>query len=66
MYKDVLRSIDDASLFPVIAIGIFFVFFMVLLFRVIKMDKKRVNNLASIPLEQEIVASRISPQPSNN
>ena len=51
MYKDVLRSIDDISLFPVIAILIFFVFFAIILVRVIRMDRKKVDILSSIPLE---------------
>ncbi|MEM7513691.1 MAG: hypothetical protein AAF388_22385 [Bacteroidota bacterium] len=53
MYKDVLRSIDDISLFPVIAILIFFVFFILLGIRVVKMDKKHVNKMAGLPLEEE-------------
>ena len=53
MYKDVLRSIDDISLFPVIAILIFFVFFLLLGIRVVKMDKKHVSKMAGLPLEEE-------------
>ncbi len=64
MYKDVLRSIDDISLFPVIAILIFFVFFILLGIRVVKMDKKHVNKMAGLPLEEEENVSLFS-LPSN-
>ena len=64
MYKDVLRSIDDISLFPVIAILIFFVFFILLGIRVVKMDKKHVNKMAGLPLEEEDNVSLFS-LPSN-
>ncbi|GAB4409789.1 MAG: hypothetical protein OHK0039_13670 [Bacteroidia bacterium] len=53
MYKDVLRSIDGVSLFPVIAIVIFLIFFVLLLIYVIRMDKKEVSSLASIPLDED-------------
>ena len=67
MYKDVLRSIDDVSLFPVIAILIFFVFFAILLVYVIKMDKQSVKQMAGIPLsEAEKLAHTSSTSPSNN
>lgn len=50
MYKDVLRSIDDVSLFPVIAILIFFVFFAILLVYVYRLDRQAVSSMASLPL----------------
>jgi len=42
MYKETLRSIDGVSLFPVIAIIIFIVFFLIVLFFTFRMDKKQV------------------------
>ncbi len=48
--KEVLRSIEDVSLFPVISILIFTTFFAILLIYVIRMKKKDVAELASIPL----------------
>ncbi|MEM6764940.1 MAG: hypothetical protein AAF824_18175 [Bacteroidota bacterium] len=65
MYKDVLRSIDDISLFPVIAILIFFVFFLLLGIRVVKMDKKHVNKMSSLPLDEEGDYPPIFPLSSN-
>lgn len=51
MYKEALTSVEGVSIFPVIAILIFFVFFVVLLVYVIRMDKKAVHEMASIPLD---------------
>lgn len=53
MYKDALRSLEDVSIFPVIAITIFFVFFLIIAIRAIKLDKKHVNHLAALPLSDE-------------
>ncbi len=53
MYKDVLRSIADISIFPVIAFILFFSFFILLLIYVVRMDKKEVNMLAALPLQQD-------------
>ena len=50
MYKDVLRSIGNAEIFPVVAICVFIVFFIGLIIYVVKMDKGRVDELAALPL----------------
>lgn len=51
MYKETLRSIDGVSLFPVIAILIFVIFFLIVLYFVIRMDKNKVQEFSSLPLE---------------
>jgi cytochrome c oxidase cbb3-type subunit 4 len=53
MYKAILQSLDDVTLFPIVAILIFFTFFVMLFVWVFKMDKKKVNHLAAMPLDQE-------------
>ena len=53
MYKEILRSLDDAGIFALVAIVIFFVFFVGLIVYVIKMKKSYVNQMASMPMEQE-------------
>ncbi len=54
MYKDVLRSITDIDIFPVIAIVIFMVFFIGLFVYVFKLDKKEVHKMASMPLDDQV------------
>ena len=49
--KKYAESIDGVSIYPMISLVIFFLFFVVLLYYVKKMDKKRVNEISRIPLE---------------
>ncbi|MEL6671679.1 MAG: cbb3-type cytochrome c oxidase subunit 3 [Bacteroidota bacterium] len=53
MYKDVLRSIDGVSLFPVVAIIIFTLFFVLLLIYVFRMSREKVDHFAAIPLQED-------------
>lgn len=51
--KQYAETIQGANVYPVISLLIFFVFFVVLLVYVRKMDKNRVNELSNIPFEHE-------------
>lgn len=51
MYKEILRSIDDAGIFAIVAILLFVSFFVLLLIYVWKMDKKQVSDMSRIPLD---------------
>ena len=51
MYKEVLRSIDDAGIFAIVAILLFVSFFVLLLIYVSRMDKKQVHDMSQIPLD---------------
>lgn len=53
MYKEILRSLDDAGIFALVAIIIFFVFFVGLLVYVVRMKKSHINQLSSMPLEAD-------------
>ena len=44
-------SMDHAAIYPVISLVIFFIFFVVLLVFVKKMDKESIRALSNIPLE---------------
>lgn len=50
MYKDVLRSIDNVAIWPVISFVIFFIFFLCLLWWVFTTDKKVLKEIESLPL----------------
>lgn len=50
MYKDVLQSITNIEIWPIISFIIFFVFFLGLLWWVFKVDKKFIAEMASMPL----------------
>lgn len=49
--KKYAETIDNISIYPIISLTIFFTFFILLLYLVKKMDKKRVAELSNIPLD---------------
>ena len=51
MYKNILQNIDHIAVWPVISFVIFFIFFLCLLLRVITADKKVIEKMKSLPLE---------------
>ncbi|KAA3610299.1 MAG: CcoQ/FixQ family Cbb3-type cytochrome c oxidase assembly chaperone [Calditrichaeota bacterium] len=51
MIKNVLESISGVEIFPLISLLIFTTFFVVVLFWVVKLDKKTVKKLENMPLE---------------
>ena len=53
--KQYAESIDGINIYPMISLVIFFLFFVVLLYYVIKMDKSKVNEISRIPLDEEII-----------
>jgi len=53
MYKNVLQSIDNIAIWPVISFVIFFLFFVCLLWYVFTQDKEVIHKLKSLPLEQD-------------
>ncbi|MEM6628733.1 MAG: cbb3-type cytochrome c oxidase subunit 3 [Bacteroidota bacterium] len=51
MYKLILRSLEDAALFAVVAFLIFFIFFVALLVYVIRMKRSYVEHMSDLPLK---------------
>ncbi len=49
--KKYAETMEHASIYPMISLLIFFIFFVVLLVYVKKMDKKSVQILSNIPLD---------------
>jgi cytochrome c oxidase cbb3-type subunit IV len=49
--KEHLVNADGISIYPVISLLIFFVFFIALLYYVKKMDKKKVEEISKLPLD---------------
>jgi hypothetical protein len=50
MYKNILQNIDNIQVWPVISFVIFFLFFALLLWWVITVDKKYVDEMGQKPL----------------
>jgi len=51
--KQYAESIDGINIYPMISLVIFFLFFVVLLYYVKKMDKEKVKVISRIPLDDE-------------
>lgn len=51
--KQYAETISDINIYPMISLLIFFVFFIVLLVFVKKMNKERVQELSNLPFEKE-------------
>ena len=60
MYKNVLQSISNIEIWPIISFVIFFVFFICLLWWVFTADKKFIAKMAAMPL-----ADKNETDPSN-
>lgn len=52
MYKNVLQSIENIQVWPVISFVIFFVFFLCLLLWVFTTDKKFIDRMKNLPVEE--------------
>ena len=49
--KQYAEKIEHAEVYPIISLLIFFLFFVVLIWYVVKMDKKNIEKISNIPLE---------------
>lgn len=53
MYKNVLQSITNIEIWPVISFVIFFIFFLCLLAWVFTVDKEFIAKMSALPLANE-------------
>ena len=53
MYKNVLQSIDNVAIWPIISIVIFFIFFICLLWWVFTTKKIFIDKMKGLPLETD-------------
>lgn len=51
MYKDILQSIDNVAVWPLISFFIFFLFFLILLWWTFTADKGYIRKMKQMPLE---------------
>ena len=51
--KKYAESMDGINIYPMISLVIFFLFFVVLLYYVKKMDKTKVKEISRMPLDQD-------------
>jgi hypothetical protein len=55
MYKNVLQSIDNIQIWPVLSFVIFFLFFFLLLWWVFTRDKSFIEEMKVLPMEDGCV-----------
>jgi len=53
VFSNNLSTIEDVSIFPIIGLVIFFLIFVFVIIRVLKTDKKYINKMENLPLEEE-------------
>jgi cytochrome c oxidase cbb3-type subunit III len=59
-FRNYLETISGIGIFPLISLIIFFVFFISLLIYVLRIDKKTIDRMSNIPLNDGIVKKSIS------
>ena len=55
MYRQILQSIQNVDIWPVISLVIFFVFFVGILIKVALTDKKFIKKMKEMPLDDGTV-----------
>jgi cytochrome c oxidase cbb3-type subunit 4 len=55
--KKYAETIDGIQIYPLISLVIFFLFFVVLLYYVKKMDKSKAKAISRIPLDEQTIIS---------
>ncbi|MBX2942889.1 MAG: cbb3-type cytochrome c oxidase subunit 3 [Cyclobacteriaceae bacterium] len=58
MYKDILGDIDNIEIWPTISFVIFFLFFLILIWWVLKADKSFITEMSNKPFEDGIDTER--------
>ena len=66
MYKEVLRSIDGVEIYPIVALLIFFPFFLAVVVRALTTDKEKLRQMAMLPLDASAEADSSTPSAEGN
>ena len=53
MYKEILQSIEGVSVYPIISLIVFVLFFAVILVWMLKVDKNYIKKMENLPFEKE-------------
>ncbi|MEJ1237038.1 cytochrome C oxidase Cbb3 [Chryseolinea sp. T2] len=65
MYKNVLQSIENIQVWPVISFVIFFLFFLCLLWWVFTADRDYIEKMKGLPAEDNTINKTASNRPSH-
>ena len=53
MFKYYFERIENIEIFPIISLGIFFIFFLILLVWVFRVDKGYITKMKNMPVEED-------------
>ncbi len=53
MYKEILRSIENIEIYPIISLIIFLLFFVGMFIWVIRVPKGYVDHMSALPMDEE-------------
>lgn len=51
MYKEVLRAMEDVSIYPIISLTLFFVIFSILMIKMALYDRSMIKYMSDMPLD---------------
>jgi cytochrome c oxidase cbb3-type subunit 4 len=66
MYKDVLRTIENIEIWPLISLIIFFLFFIGVVFYLLTVDKDFIKKMKELPMDDGTVSQPVSEKNQNN
>jgi len=66
MYKDVLRTIENVQIWPLISLIIFFLFFIGVVIYLLKMDKNFIKKMKELPMDDGTISQPVSEIKRNN
>ena len=55
MYKNILQSIDNIAIWPIVSFVIFFIFFICLLLWVFSVDKTFIDKMKQLPIDSDTI-----------
>ncbi|EAZ80727.1 hypothetical protein [Algoriphagus machipongonensis] len=58
MYKEVLRSIENIEIYPVISLLIFVIFFVIMFIWVLTVPKNYIDHMKSLPMEEDEITKK--------
>ncbi len=53
MFSNYLQSIENVTIYPLISLFIFVIFFIVMFVWIIKMDKNHIKEMEQLPLDEK-------------
>jgi len=62
MYQNILESMDNIAIWPVVSFVIFFLFFLFLLWWVFTADKGFINKMKHLPMDDALLSTIAEPK----